>query len=199
MKPVILHLAEHYGEQLRSLPPTETLNLLLQRSEQYLSSENGLDSNQGTTESIMTQPTFQNGDNRWSGAPKQMEPEEESYFDTSDEDEETNKRVGLQSAALVSYGSDEEEAETTNVTLEHADEQEEVARAEDEIESLPSLGREKRRREEEEDDDSLLKLARSSPSQSSVSSEKRRATSPQGTDKSGKKIAISLTSAKKTS
>ncbi|KAI9696439.1 MAG: Platinum sensitivity protein [Candelina mexicana] len=196
IKPIILHVVENYRDRLNAITYVDTFQNLVLR-------------------------VHVNGGQRWQGV-KEMDPTEEEYFNTSD-DEDENDRVkhnkarqnGSVSPAikrLVDYPDDDDEA--TDVKLQAN--AMEPGRATETLavkatstppssHSPPERLSEKRRREEDEDDE-LGKLSHTKRRSSSVSStnssngsnsntlRKKKSFTGGSTNHgaSGKKIAISL-------
>ena len=96
LKPLIRHLAEDYGSRLREITYVDTFQTILLRYDQMANLQDAdmtLFSNDG---GVTTPPNQQhgnvNGNRGWQGV-KEMDADEEAYFNTSDdEDELQNQR-----------------------------------------------------------------------------------------------------------
>jgi protein phosphatase-4 regulatory subunit 3 len=174
VKPLIHHLVENYREKLETMGYVETFSGLVVKYDQM---PPGFPGNMETSFLDTEEDTPQRprlGNRRWDGV-KDLDPAEEEYFNTSDDEEEQSKNsyTGRLAATpekarsrkpLVDYPSDEE-AEMLDAEAD-SEKAEEVARDEgtsDKEESGVTLAfksappperlSEKRRREEDEEDE----------------------------------------------
>ena len=190
IKPIIIHVVEHYREKLQGVTYVDTFQTLILRYDQMKGYSADMDStlfSQG--EGNITSGLKVNGNQRWQGV-RDMDPTEEEYFNTSDdEDELSAKAKPLNSMTngssplvkpLVDYPDDDDELvvarkspsndEADPVTL--APVAKEVASQKATMLSSPSPPErlsEKRRREEDEEDE-LGKLSYTKRRSSSISS-----------------------------
>jgi protein phosphatase-4 regulatory subunit 3 len=88
IKPITLHVVGKYGDKLRNITYVDTFQGLILHYEQLQGySEEGdstLYSQEESTPGLKMQPT-----GRWQGV-KEMDPAEEEYFNTSDDEEEVS-------------------------------------------------------------------------------------------------------------
>jgi protein phosphatase-4 regulatory subunit 3 len=116
IKTLIIHLVENYREKMKTITYVDTFSYFVLRFDQL----QGLAPNMETSfldteEDTPKRPETGRG-NRWEGI-KEMDPTEEEYFNTSDDEEETSRkspsgRESMNGASplkpLVDYPSDEE-------------------------------------------------------------------------------------------
>ncbi|KAI9372522.1 DUF625 domain protein [Aspergillus egyptiacus] len=195
IKPIILHVVGKYGDKLRNITYVDTFQGLILHYEQLQGYSEDAEStlySQEEAASVLKAPP--NG--RWQGV-KELDPAEEEYFNTSDDEDEDNQTGSLISQvpngaaspavkSLVDYPDDDEEDDAMDTKPESATNQEEGsshevtnddAPGERELPSTPVSQpvqpperlSEKRRREEE-DDDELVKLTTGPKRRSSISS-----------------------------
>ena len=196
VKPLLTHLVCSYRQRLEDLTYVETFGRIILRYEQLMSGEGEMDQALFHQEGAATPPiqTRMNGNNqRWQGV-GEMDPEEEHYYNTSDDEDEL---AAAQSKVLpsmngyspvgkplVDYPDDQdEESDQINTFYEKPPDstdgtaQEETSK-QTEVEPAgpvdagprpaPERLSEKRRRDDEEDE--LGKLALTKRRSSSVSS-----------------------------
>ncbi|KAL5337143.1 component of IIS longevity pathway SMK-1-domain-containing protein [Aspergillus crustosus] len=196
IKPITLHVVGKYAEKLKNITYVDTFQGLVVHYEQLQGYSEDADSTLYSQEeappALKVPPT-----GRWQGV-KEMDPAEEEYFNTSDDEEEDQATLvsqvpnGAASPALkslVDYPDDDDEDDAMDTKPEAAAERKqskpddtsnEDAPA-DPIEEPPSTPvaqivqtpperlSEKRRREEE-DDDELVKLTTAGPKRRSSTS-----------------------------
>ena len=181
IKPIIIHVVKNYREKLEEITYVDTFQTLILRYDQMQGYSAEVDPTSIGQDSESTpQRTNVNGNQRWQGV-KEMDPAEEAYFNTSDdEDEMTNKkRPGKGAPAvngtsrllknLVDYPDDDEDMMDMKVDFSENRPSEamrtagtnESARPAPIVPSIPPLERvsEKRRREEDDEEDELGKLS----------------------------------------
>lgn len=180
IKPLIVHLVEHYRDKLTNITYVDTFSHFIDRYDRTQGFAPGMGSSIVDTEEDTPQrPDAGRGD-RWDSGVRDLDATEEEYFNTSDDEEDVaNKQTeGLTNGAgpkpLVDYPSDEEteamDAElSVGVLPANGDTPESSASGGTENgivltptsstgPSPPERLSEKRRREED-DDDELGKLA----------------------------------------
>ena len=193
IKPIINHIAENYREKLKDIKYVDTFENLLLRYDQMQGYSAEMDGQLFSQEdSLAPMRSKLNGNQRWQGM-KDMDPTEEEYFNTSDdEDELASARPRTSSLLtngsspfkpLVDYPDDEEEViemkarsptRRTALPLQE-DTQSEASEAASPRphtlipQSPPERVSEKRRREEDEEDE-LGKLSLTKRRSSSVGS-----------------------------
>lgn len=120
LKPMIIHLVENYREKLQDITYVDTFQLLILRYDQIKGypgdMETSLFGSEEDQVGLMRTPI--NGNQRWQGV-KDMDPAEEEYFNTSDDEEDelvTAKPLTNGSSQpfkpLVDYPDDDEELMT---------------------------------------------------------------------------------------
>ena len=137
LKPLIRHLAEEYGERLQEITYVDTFKALLTRYHQMMHPETDMTLfDQGSVGAVNSnQQSNANGNQRWQGM-KDMDADEEAYFNTSDDEDELQQdnrdasvqRLKGQQAlangvasspmlkALVDYPDDEDDLMDTSTT-----------------------------------------------------------------------------------
>lgn len=95
LKPLIRHLAEHYGSRLREIDYVDTFQTILLRYDQMINVQDA-DMTLFSNDAGMTTPPNQqrgniNGNRGWQGV-KEMDADEEAYFNTSDDEEELQEQ-----------------------------------------------------------------------------------------------------------
>ena len=121
IKPIIVHIAENYREKLNDIKYVDTFENLLLRYDQMQGYNAEMDGQLFSQEDNLApmRPKI-NGNQRWQGM-KDMDPTEEEYFNTSDDEDELapsrprpNSSLSNGSSSsfkpLVDYPDDEEEA-----------------------------------------------------------------------------------------
>lgn len=99
IKPIVLHLVEKYGEQIKNITYVDTFQTLYLRYEQlqgYGAEE--ADSTLYSQEEDLPGQRMQANGSRWQGV-KEMDAAEEEYFNTSDDEEEVS-RISQESDSL---------------------------------------------------------------------------------------------------
>lgn len=91
LKPLIRHLAEDYGSRLREITYVDTFETILLRYDQMMNVQDA-DMTLFSSEAGVTTPPNQqrgnvNGNRGWQGV-KEMDADEEAYFNTSDDEED---------------------------------------------------------------------------------------------------------------
>lgn len=120
MKPFVLHIVENYRERLEQITYVDTFSSLILRYDQYRQGYNPdedtpLFSQDGDTSP--TRPRLMENP-RWQGS-KEMDPTEEAYFNTSDDEDETPLKGRSPNGAspllkpLVDYPDDDEDVMDT--------------------------------------------------------------------------------------
>jgi protein phosphatase-4 regulatory subunit 3 len=184
-KELLLHVVETHREKIERLSHIETFKNMLTKYDQFHNPIDELSFTTVDTEQTPQRPMLING-NRWSQSLKEMEAEEEAYFNSEENDEDellspTTGKPALNGASpvkpLVDYPEDDDEdldlptAEpftngfhpspepetSTEPTTEEPTETTQPSR--DETPSPPGRLPEKRRRLTEDDDDELGKLS----------------------------------------
>jgi protein phosphatase-4 regulatory subunit 3 len=186
-KELLLHVVETHREKIEKLSHIETFKNMLTKYDQFHNPIDELSFTTVDTEQTPQRPMMLNG-NRWSQSLKEMEAEEEAYFNSEENDEDellsptTGKQV-INGASpvkpLVDYPEDDDEdldlptAEpftngfhpspepepSAESAVEEAIETTQPSR--DETPSPPGRLAEKRRRLTDDDDDELGKLSAS--------------------------------------
>lgn len=143
VKQLIVHLAEQYRERLMGITYVNTFQALVLKYDQmqsgYLPSANGVEESSFTTQEG-TPHRMVNGGQRFSGL-KEMDNDEEAYFNTEDDAEEDEegglptsaKMAGVPNGAspvrpLVNYPADEDE-DVMDILASSPDRDAQVARA----------------------------------------------------------------------
>lgn len=120
MKPLVLHIVENYRERLEQITYVDTFSTLILRYDQY---------RQGYNPDVDTPLFGQDGDTsparpklmenpRWQGS-KEMDPTEEAYFNTSDDEDDlplkrrTSNGTSPLLKPLVDYPDDDEDVMDT--------------------------------------------------------------------------------------
>ena len=205
IKPIIAHIAENYREKLKDIKYVDTFENLLLRYDQMQGYNAEIDGQLFSHEdSLAPMRPKLNGNQRWQGM-KDMDPTEEEYFNTSDDEDElatsrprTNPSLTNGSPAfkpLVDYPDDEEETielKARSPTRRFVPPPQEDATPSSVSEttpprvaytlvpqSPPERVSEKRRREEDEEDE-LGKLSLTKRRNSSVSSASSTNSNPTG-------------------
>ena len=175
LKPLIVHLVETCRPRLQEITYVDTFQTLILRYDQMQGynpeSDTTLFSNDGTTTPNRT-PNV-NG-NRWPSGMKDMDPAEEDYFNTSDNEEELSPKVkkqrresvltnGLATSpmlkSLVNYPDDDEDAMDTTPSGPTEKTTEPKLSPSPMLQTPPPERlSEKRRREADDDEDELGKL-----------------------------------------
>lgn len=228
IKTLVQHLVETYRERLKDIVYVDTFSHLILRYEQNQGYNASMAESSTSTEDLNADRSQKGDGRRWQGM-RDLDAEEEQYFNTSDDEDELaakspSNRNPINGASplskpLVDYPSDEEETgeDLSAGILSGGPENQEPAQEETADEASvtgpPERLSEKRRREEE-DEDELTKLStqqnKRRSSTSSVSSvgshssnviRRKRSFSGSNRDSSAtpKKIAISLAPAIKSS
>ncbi|KAI9719629.1 MAG: hypothetical protein M1812_003400 [Candelaria pacifica] len=221
IKPIILHVVEHYRERLNAITYVDTFQNIVLRYDQMQGFNPDADHSVLTSEDGTPSRAHVNGGQRWQGV-KEMDATEEEYFNTSDDEDENDQakhnKVRQNGSAtpaikrLVDYPDDDEDSIDVKLQADamEPDKSSETTAVKTpntppSSQSPPERLSEKRRREEDEDDE-LGKLSHTKRRSSSVSSTHsnnssngsmlRRKKSFTGGSAShavpGKKIAISL-------
>ncbi|PYI25457.1 protein putative to be [Aspergillus indologenus CBS 114.80] len=133
IKPIVLHLVEKYGEQIKNITYVDTFQTLFLRYEQlqgYGAEE--ADSTLYSQEEELPDQRMQANGSRWQGV-KEMDAAEEEYFNTSDDEEEwqqdpqqntaisTHPQNGAASPVvkpLVDYPDDDDEDDAMDTKVE---------------------------------------------------------------------------------
>jgi protein phosphatase-4 regulatory subunit 3 len=193
IRALITHLVENYREKLKDIVYVDTFSGLITRYEQM---QRPNDASFAETEVDTPERSQVSGGRRWQGV-KDLDPAEEEYFNTSDDEDELLTKSPINrttvngasplSKPLVDYPSDDEadmmETDLSAGILPDDSGTEEVTKSNEEsadgISAIapatpPERLSEKRRREEDEEDElgklSLNHKRRNSSSASSVSS-----------------------------
>ncbi|RAL07973.1 SMEK family protein [Aspergillus homomorphus CBS 101889] len=87
IKPIVLHLVEKYGEQIKNITYVDTFQSLYLRYEQLQGYDNEADSTLYSQEEELPSQKMQANGSRWQGV-KEMDAAEEEYFNTSDDEEQ---------------------------------------------------------------------------------------------------------------
>lgn len=200
MKPFIIHLVENYRERLEQITYVDTFSTLILRYDQYRQGYNPDSDHPLYSQGDDTSPTRRRliENPRWPGG-KEMDPTEEAYFNTSDdEDEIPTRRRSINGSSpllrsLVDYPDDDEDILDTRAAPPEALSPSPYAPRADpsspssmtssppsaSLSSTPTLPTprtpperlaEKRRREEDEEEDELGKLTITKRRTSSMSS-----------------------------
>ncbi|KAL3495939.1 component of IIS longevity pathway SMK-1-domain-containing protein [Aspergillus germanicus] len=198
IKPITLHVVGKYGDKLRNITYVDTFQGLILHYEQLQGySEEGDSTLYSQEETTPVLKTTHGG--RWQGV-KDMDPAEEEYFNTSDDEDEDRAAATLISQvpngaaspsvkSLVDYpDDDEEDNDAMDTKPEPETERKEESKQDepsdaistDEAEDPPSTPVQavqtpperlsEKRRREEEDDDELVKLTSVPKRRSSTSS-----------------------------
>lgn len=183
IKPIIVHLVENYREKLKEITYVDIFNNFIIRYDQTQGFESGVEKSLVDTEDDTSRRPETGRGSRWDSGIKDLDAQEEEYFNTSDnEDEEDAAAKASSSRAstnggsplskpLVDYTSDEESDnmetdlsagisegdENTPPTMVR-DEVRIAARPASSVGPPPEKVSEKRRREEE-DEDEMSKLS----------------------------------------
>jgi protein phosphatase-4 regulatory subunit 3 len=183
ISPLITHLVENYREEMKTITYVDTFSWLLIRHDHHHGLVPNVDGSfRDTEEDSPQQAELRRGD-RWRQGIKDLDPTEEEYFNTSDDEEDTpsessSSRASMNGASplkpLVDYPSDEEnenmdtEPATTSLhfkskspestTTEDSDNAGILTPTSSSAPAPPERLSEKRRREED-DEDELGKLA----------------------------------------
>ncbi|CZT04636.1 related to pleiotropic drug resistance control protein PDR6 [Rhynchosporium graminicola] len=183
IKSIISHLVENYREKLTKITYVDTFNNYIIRYDQTQGFATNMETSFLDTEEDITPKRPETGrGNRWEGI-KDLDAQEEEYFNTSDDEDDVAVKPGPRRTAingaspaskpLVDYNSDEEnedmETDLSAGILEGRDENTPPSDSSKESSvgvltplspslSPPEKISEKRRREEEEDDDEMSKL-----------------------------------------
>lgn len=187
IKTLISHLVEHYRDQIKTITYVDTFTHFLTKYDQSQGFASDIETSfVETEEETPKRPETGRGARRWDSDVKDLDPAEEEYFNTSDEEEDvagkpTSARASVNGASpiskpLVDYPSDEE---TENVERDAPNGSIDTANASNETEETTSAPKrpvvapperlsEKRRREEDEEDD-FSKLSHSKRRNSSSS------------------------------
>jgi protein phosphatase 4 regulatory subunit 3 len=200
IKPFILHIVENYRERLEQITYVDTFSTLILRYDQYRQGYNSDVHNPLFSQDDDRSPTRPKlTDNpRWQGS-KEMDPTEEAYFNTSDDEDEIPPRRRPSNGtspllkSLVDYPDDDEDIMDTKAAppetvspspyLLRSDPSSPSTTSSSPPSASPSSTpplptprtpperlAEKRRREEDEEEDELGKLTISKRRSSSVSS-----------------------------
>jgi protein phosphatase 4 regulatory subunit 3 len=182
IKNIISHLVENYRDKLKEITYVDIFSNFIIRYDQTQGFAPSMETSfLDTEEDTPKRPETGRG-NRWESGIKDLDAQEEEYFNTSDDEDDIpgkaeSSRASVNGAsplskALVDYPSDEEnenmETDLSASTLEGADENTPPTSVTKDVEKSPLLPStllssppekvsEKRRREEE-DDDEMTKL-----------------------------------------
>ena len=193
IKPIIIHLVENYRVKLQIINYVDTFETLILRYDQMKGYSAEMDSTLFSQDEGSQTPQMKvNGNQRWQGV-KEMDPTEEEYFNTSDDEDElsakakpatpiTNGTTPL-TKPLVDYPDDDDDELTDSkghIPLRRSPTEEgtkPIARSEVTTprsmipipQTPPERLSEKRRREEDEEDE-LGKLSYTKRRSSSISS-----------------------------
>ncbi|PWY72907.1 DUF625-domain-containing protein [Aspergillus heteromorphus CBS 117.55] len=197
-KPLLVHVVEKYRERIHNITYVNTFQNLIDRYEHFQGYGVEPEPTLYSQEEVIPARRLQVNGQRWQGV-KEMDPAEEEYFNTSDDEEEwqqeTRQSVGVQNGAaspvvkpLVDYPDDDDEDDAMDTKPEPGDEGQgptpdgesrdaSIDSPEDPStpvsstrgQTPPERLSEKRRREEE-DDDELMKLSSGPKRRSSTSS-----------------------------
>ncbi|KAL2812580.1 component of IIS longevity pathway SMK-1-domain-containing protein [Aspergillus granulosus] len=198
IKPITLHVVGKYGDKLRNITYVDTFQGLILHYEQLQGYSEEADSTlYSQEETTPVLKTTHNG--RWQGV-KEMDPAEEEYFNTSDDEDEDRAAGPLISQApngatspsvksLVDYPDDDEEDNDAMDTNPEPETEQKEGLNQNEPSDAPSTGEaddppstpvqavqtpperlSEKRRREEEDDDELVKLTSGLKRRSSTSS-----------------------------
>ncbi|KAJ5794856.1 hypothetical protein N7457_001455 [Penicillium paradoxum] len=192
IKPFILHVVEKYREKLENIIYVDTFQSLILRYDQMQGYGGEADSALFSHDEPPTPPRkIQMNNQRWQGV-RELDPAEEDYFNTSDDEDEikwTQDRVaitvgppnGSASAVvkpLVDYPDDDDE-DIMDTKPEGVQQQPVANPTETSTDAPPSTPTQtppaperlsEKRRREEEDDDELIKLSAGPKRRSSTSS-----------------------------
>lgn len=115
-KPLINHLVENYRDKIKHINYIETFSLLILKYDQMQKGPSNPNASFLMEEGTPGRPQVSGG-RRWQGV-KDLDPSEEEYFNTSDDEDESPAKLPLTrghvngasplSKALVDYASDEE-------------------------------------------------------------------------------------------
>ncbi|KUJ14399.1 DUF625-domain-containing protein [Mollisia scopiformis] len=116
VKSIITHLVENYRDTLKEITYVETFNNFILRYDQSEGFAPSLESSFLDTDDSPKRPEAGRG-SRWESGIKDLDAQEEEYFNTSDDEDEAAKGVGSRASVngasplskpLVDYPSDEE-------------------------------------------------------------------------------------------
>ena len=95
IKAIILHVVEKYREKLKDITFVDTFQNLILRYEQMQGYNPDMDQTLFSQDDDMppTSRTHVNGGQRWGQELKEMDPAEEEYFNTSDDDEDEQREM----------------------------------------------------------------------------------------------------------
>ncbi|KAF2864762.1 component of IIS longevity pathway SMK-1-domain-containing protein [Massariosphaeria phaeospora] len=209
IKMLVQHLVETYREKLQIITYVDTFQNLILRYEQMhepATTTQELEHSFTSVDSDTTARHLANG-GKWGQALKEMDPDEEAYFNGSDDEDDLPSKTVLNGASpvrpLVNYpdddGDDSDEmdilATSTPASSATQTKGSPVLKG-----SPPERITEKRRREEDEEDELLASISSSTPkrraSQSSNSStgslQRLRRKTPNSAKDGPKKISISI-------
>lgn len=192
IKNIISHLVENYRDTLEQITYVETFSNFIMRYDQSGGFAPSLESSFMDNDDTPKRPEATRGGSRWDAGIKDLDTQEEEYFNTSDDEDEVAARgsggrvngASPLSKPLVDYPSDEENENMEMETSTGADENTPPkasktttvtpVMASATLASPPEKVSEKRRREDE-DEDEMSKLSHpkrrnSSSSTSSIAS-----------------------------
>jgi protein phosphatase-4 regulatory subunit 3 len=181
IKTIISHLVENYRDKLKEITYVDIFSNFIIRYDQTQGFAPSLETSfLDTEEDTPKRPETGRG-NRWEAGLKDLDTQEEAYFNTSDDEDDIlgkASRASVNGASplskpLVDYPSDEEnenmETDLSGGILEGADENTPPSSATKDVEKSPSLPSQllssppeklsEKRRREEEDDDEITKLS----------------------------------------
>jgi protein phosphatase 4 regulatory subunit 3 len=99
IKPIIIHLGENYRQKLQSIIYVDSFESLLMRYDQLTADKPEIEHTLFSQDEDSPSANRQSLNGRWQGIPE-MGPDEENYFDTSDDDDDLN---GEDDAAWEKY------------------------------------------------------------------------------------------------